>query len=54
LFVGFDQLADVERRMTAERCHVLAGHGRMVHTSVAWLRIQLMIGIRAWPKTISE
>src|SRR4030095_415091 len=32
VFVGLDQLADVERRMTAERRHVFAGHGRMVHT----------------------
>src|SRR5678815_4135282 len=32
MFVGLDQLADVERRMAAERRHVFAGHGRMVHT----------------------
>src|SRR2546428_3641548 len=32
VFVGLDQLADVERRMAAERRHVFAGHGRMVHT----------------------
>src|SRR5881397_763591 len=31
VFVGLDQLADVERRMAAERRYVLAGHGRMVH-----------------------
>jgi hypothetical protein len=38
MFVGLDQFADVEGRMP----------------SVAWLRIQLMIGMRAWPKTIRE
>jgi hypothetical protein len=36
MFVGLDQFADVEGRMP----------------SVAWLRTQLMIGMRAWPKTI--
>src|SRR5207249_6450006 len=32
VFVGLDQLADVERRMAAERRHVFAGHRRMAHT----------------------
>jgi hypothetical protein len=54
VLVRFDQLADLEGRVTAERRNVLAGDRGWFMPSIAWLRIQPMIGMRARPNTISE
>jgi hypothetical protein len=54
MLVRLDQLADFQRRMAAKRGYVLAGHRGVTHALCGLFRIQPMIGMRAWPKTISE